>query len=213
MIISQSLGNMIITRILIQKIYFKLSMQKLISLIPNRQISTDHYIINNIIKNSLNKEIEALFLQANNCVEDENFLDALKFYDSILKIDSKNINALIDKGTTLQILGRIKLAIRCFNKSLEFSPENIDALINKGSALHLDQKYFDAIACYDQVLQIDDKCSLALAYKGLSLGELGNLTEAIDNFKKALSVDKYCTLAEISMETAQSLLNSKSRKL
>ena len=54
---------------------------------------------------------------------------------------------------------------------------------------------------------------MALAYKGLSLGELGRLSDAINSFKKALSVDKYCTLAEISIETAQNLLNSKSKKL
>ena len=54
---------------------------------------------------------------------------------------------------------------------------------------------------------------MALAYKGLSLGEMGKLSEAIMYFKKALSVDQYCTIAQISKETAQNLLNSKSKKL
>ena len=191
-------------------------MQKLIS-IPKTELklfeSEDHYIIDMVLENLLNKKVDALFLQANICIEDENFLEALIFYDLILKIDSNNISALIDKGTTLQILGRIKLAIRCFDKVLDVSPYNTDALINKGSALHLNEKYSDAIDCYDLALKIDKKCSIALAYKGLSLGELGNLSEAIDYFKKALSVDRYCTLAQISKETAQNLLNSKSKKL
>ena len=194
-------------------------MQKLIS-IPQNKLkltpSEDHYIIDNILENLLNQEVNSLFLQANACLENEDFSESIQFYDLILKIDSKNIAALIDKGTTLQILGRIKLSIRCFDKVLDISPNNIDALINKGSALHLDEKYFDAIVCYDTALKIDKKCSMALAYKGLSLGELGNLTEAINYFKKALSVDRYCTIAEISKETAQNLLNSsnsKSKKL
>ena len=34
-----------------------------------------------------NEEISELFLQANDCVDDENFLDALNFYDLILKKD------------------------------------------------------------------------------------------------------------------------------
>ena len=116
------------------------------------------------------------------CIEHEDFSGSLQFYDLILKIDSKNMSALIDKGTTLQILGRIKLAIRCFDKALNISPNDIDALINKGSALHLNEKYLDAIACYDAALKIDKKCSMAFAYKGLSLGELGNLSESIDLF-------------------------------
>ena len=186
-------------------------MQKL-SLISQNNLKSlefeDHYIIDSVLENLLNKEINALFLQANLCVENEDFSESLKFYDLILKTDSKNIPALIDKGTTLQILGRTKLAIRCFDKVLDISPQNIDALINKGSALHVSKKYLDAISCYDEALDIDKKCSMALAYKGLSLGELGNLHESIDYFKKALSVDEYCTLAQISKETAQNLLNS-----
>ena len=194
-------------------------MQKLISISQNElklTKSEDHYIIDNILENLLNQEVSELFLQANTCLENEDFSESLQFYDLILKIDSKNISALIDKGTTLQILGRIKLSIQCFDKALDISPNNIDALINKGSALHLNEKYLDAIACYDTALKIDKKCSMALAYKGLSLGELGNLIEAINYFKKALSVDRYCTIAEISKETAQNLLNSsntKSKKL
>jgi len=194
-------------------------MQKLIS-IPNSEfeplISEDHYIIDIELNHLLNEEVDSLFLEANGCIEDENFSDALSFYDLILKIDSKNISALIDKGTTLQILGRIKSAISCFDKALDISPDNIDALINKGSALHLEENYLEAISCYESALKIDKKCSMALAYKGLSLGELGNLSEAITYFKKALSIDKYCTLAQISKETAQNLLNSsnlKSKKL
>jgi len=186
-------------------------MQKLIFIPKNKEKLSgfeDHYIINNVSVKLLNEKVDELFLKANNCIEDEDFSESLKFYDLILKIDSKNISALIDKGTTLQILGRIKLAIKCFNKALDISPHNIDALINKGSALHLNKEYLKAIDCYDDVLKIDKKYSMAFAYKGLSLAELGNLSEAINYFKKALSVDKYCTLAQISKETAENLLNS-----
>ena len=114
-------------------------MQKL-SLISQNNLKSlefeDHYIIDSVLENLLNKEINALFLQANLCVENEDFSESLKFYDLILKIDSKNIPALIDKGTTLQILGRTKLAIRCFDKVLDISPQNIDALINL-SLIHI----------------------------------------------------------------------------
>ena len=186
-------------------------MQKLISISQNKVKSfqfEDHYIIDNVLENLLNEEITNLFLNANLCIENEDFSESLKFYNLILKIDSKNISALIDKGITLQILGRIKLAIRCFDKALDISPDNIDALINKGSALHLSEQYLDAITCYDTALVIDKKCSMALAYKGLSLGELGHIYESINYFKKALSVDKYCTLAQISKKTAENILNS-----
>ena len=183
-------------------------MLKLLSIPQNKIQTEDHYIINNELDDLLNKELVELFLNANNCIDDENFLGAIEFYDLILKIDPKNISALIDKGVTLQILGRIKLSLRSFNKALELSPKNIDALINKGSALHLSEQYLDAIACYDEALDIDQKCSMALAYKGLSLGELGNLTESISCFKRALSIDEHkpkCYLCHEGFENIEEL--------
>ena len=174
--------------------------------------SKDHYIIDPILQTTLNEDISELFLRANDCVDDENFLDALKFYNMILKIDSKNVSAMMDKGTTLQNLGRIKSAIVCYDRALAISPDNLDALINKGSAFHLNEQYLDAIGCYDLALQIDAKCSMALAYKGLSLGELGKLSDAIGYFKKALSIDKHYDLAQMSKDTAQELLNSLKEK-
>jgi len=186
-------------------------LQKLISILKEESplnISEDHYIIDNISPIVLNNRIDELFLQANDCIDDENFSEALLFYDLILKEDSKNIHALIDKGTTLQNLGRIKSAIRSYDKALVISSNNLDALVNKGSALHLNKKYSDAIDCYDAALKIDTKCPMALAYKGLSLAESGQLIEAINYFKNALSIDKHYDVAQISKNTAQKLLKS-----
>jgi len=186
-------------------------MQELISILKKEiysDVCEDHYIIDKILPFVLNSHIDELFLQANDCIDDENFSEALLFYNLILKEDSKNISALIDKGITLQNLGRIKSAIRSYDEALSISSNNLDALINKGSAFHLDKKYSDAIGCYDTALKIDKKHSMALAYKGLSLAELGQLTEAIDYFKNALSIDKHYHLAQISQDTAQELLKS-----
>ena len=102
--------------------------------------------------------------QAYEFVEDGNYSDALKLYDLALKKEPDNINVLIDKGATLQNMGRVKLAIRSYDKALSFSPDNLDALLNKGAALHSDKKYEEAIECYNQALKIDKKCAMALAY-------------------------------------------------
>ena len=77
-------------------------MQELLSLLKKETYSEDHYIIDKISPFVLNSRIEELFLQANDCIDDENFSEALLFYNLILKEDSKNIHALIDRGTTFQ---------------------------------------------------------------------------------------------------------------
>ncbi len=167
----------------------------------------NQFIINKILSKPVSKT-EKLVAQAFDCAEDENFSDALKFYNLALKEDPDNVSILIDKGATLQNMGKLKLAIRTYDKALELSPENIDAILNKGSTLHSSQKYLEAIDCYDMALRIDKKCAIALAYKGLSLGEMGQLKESIKHFKKALSIDKHYDLASISKDIAQELLKS-----
>ncbi len=109
--------------------------------------------------------------------EDENYSDALRLYNLVLKKEPDNVSALVDKGATLQNMGRLKLAIRSYDKALAISPDNLDALLNKGATLHSDLKYQKAIGCYDAALRIDKKCAMALAYKGLSLGEMGQLQD------------------------------------
>lgn len=179
------------------------------------QLMTDkknQFIIDKIISNSMSHKIEKMLTQAFECVEDENFSEALKLYDLALKEDPDNTDILIDKGVTLQNMGKLKLAIRSYDKALKISPDDVNALLNKGSALHSDEKYLQAIECYNSALKIDKKCAMALAYKGLSLGEMGELRDALKHFKKALSIDKYYDLANISKDIAQELLKSINEK-
>ena len=168
----------------------------------------NQFIIDNTSSNLVDKEIENILSNAYDCVEDGEFDEALKLYNFVLKQDPHNIDALVDKGVTLQNMGRMKLAIRTYDKALAVSPNNIDVLLNKGAALHSNQKYSEAIKCYDTVLSIDKKCAMALAYKGLSLGEMNQLPDAIKHFKKALSIDQHYELANISKDIAQELLKS-----
>ena len=122
--------------------------------------------------------------QAYELCEEGDFSNALKMYDLALKKEPENINALIDKGVTLQNMGRIKQAIKYYDRALDINPKNLNALVNKGASLHTSKQYEDAIKYYDLALKIDKKYTIALAYKGLSLGELGNLTGAINISKK-----------------------------
>jgi len=166
------------------------------------------YIINNMLTHTMSDQIDKILSQAYGFAEDGNYSDALRLYDLILKEDPDNVNALVDKGVTLQNIRKIKQAISSYDKVLAIAPDNLDALLNKGAALHSNQKYLQAIDCYDKALKVDKRCAMALAYKGLSLGEMGKLQDAIKYFKKALSIDKYYDLANISNDIAQDLLKS-----
>ncbi len=172
----------------------------------------NQFIIDKKPSKSVDSSMEKILVQAFECTEDENYSDALKLYDLALKKEPDNVSVLIDKGATLQNMGRFKLAITYYDKALRISPDHLDALLNKGATLHSDQKYLEAIDCYDHAMRVEKKSAIALAYKGLSLGEMGKLEEAIKHFKKALAIDKYYELANVSKGLAQELLKSEKTK-
>ncbi|MDE1842017.1 MAG: tetratricopeptide repeat protein [Thaumarchaeota archaeon] len=136
----------------------------------------------------------SLLDEAYELCEEGRYTLALEYYDLILFKNPKNVTALINKGVTLQTLGKHAKAIKCYDLALEID-ENLDALVNKGSALHTLGKYHDAIDCYDNALKMQPKHALAMAYKGLSLGEIGLLKDAIKCFNAALKIDKKFDLA------------------
>ena len=174
----------------------------------------NQFIIDKFSSNVMDAKLDKMLIQALEYVDDGDYSNALKLYDLVLREEPDNTHALIDKGVTLQNMGRLKSAIRCYDKVLTHSPKHVDALLNKGASLHSDQKYLEAIECYDIALKVDKKCTMALAYKGLSLGEMGKLQDAIKYFKKALSIDEHYDLANISKDIAQDLLKSiKTKKI
>ena len=144
--------------------------------------------------------------QAYQLSEDGKYVQALKYYRNVLQTESDNIEVIIDYGVTLQNLEHYHQALKVYNRVLNLQPKNMNVLINKGTVLHALEKYTDAIDCYDIVLSTD-KCSpIVLVYKGLCIAETGNIHLAVKYFKKALSIDNECKLAEISIETAKSIL-------
>jgi len=69
----------------------------------------------------VSNEIDQMLAKAFEYAEDENYSDALRLYDLVLKKEPDNICALVDKGATLQNMGRLKLAIRSYDKALMLS--------------------------------------------------------------------------------------------
>jgi len=137
--------------------------------------------------------------------EDEKYTQALKYYESILQVESDSIGVIIDYGVTLQNLERYNQALAMYDRALNLQPKNMNALINKGSVLHTLEKYSEALSCYNIALNINKNNPIVLAYKGLCIGETGNIRLAIKYFKKALLVDNECELAEISLATAKGI--------
>lgn len=110
---------------------------------------------------------------ASKLCEDEKYIQALKYYEDVLDVESDNVLAIIDYGVTLQNLGRLRQALKMYDMALTIKPKNLCALINKGSVLHTLQRYSDAIFCYNIVLNLDKKIQWLLRTKVFLLGRWG----------------------------------------
>jgi len=123
--------------------------------------------------------LEEFFEQADDLFYEENYDEAISYYDQVLAIDYTDIDALNGKGLALYNLGKAEEAITYFDRVLAIGFSDIDALNGKALALYNLSKAEEAITYYDQVLAIDSTDDDALFGKALALEALGSIDEAI----------------------------------
>ena len=95
----------------------------------------------------------------------------------------------INKGVSLDNLGRYEEAIRCYEKALELDPSDDAAWHNKGGSLHHLGLYEEAIICFDKALELDAHNEKTWNNKGALLNFLNRYDEAIPCCDRALELD------------------------
>jgi len=128
--------------------------------------------------------LEESFELAQDLFDEENYEEAISFYDLVLEIDSTDIDALFGKAFSLDSIGKHEEAISFYDLVLEIDSADIDALNGKALALDNIGNHEEAILFYDKVLEIDSTDIDALFGKALSLQSLGREEEAISNLEK-----------------------------
>ena len=66
----------------------------------------------------MQEKLQKLLEQAYELCEDGNYVRALEYYDMALDIEPDNLNVMVDKGVTLQNLGRFNEALQMYEKAL-----------------------------------------------------------------------------------------------
>jgi serine/threonine protein kinase len=101
----------------------------------------------------------------------------------------------INKGHSLNSLGRFDEAIKCYEQALEINPQNVLAWNNKGASLNSLGRFDEALGCYDQAIKIDPQDADAWYNKGVSLARLGRFDEEIKCYEQALEINLQHALA------------------
>ena len=93
---------------------------------------------------------------------------------------------LINKGSSLDNLGKRDEAIACFDAALKLDPLSARAWFNKGVALFASRRPNEALACYEKALQMDAKSAPAWSNLGVALKSAGKMKDAIACYDRAI---------------------------
>jgi len=113
---------------------------------------------------------------------------AVRQIDRSLKVDSKNANALYNRGLALQGLKRLDEALASYDKALALKPDNADALNNRGNALKDLKRFEEALASHDKAVALKPDYAEVFNNRGLALQELKRFDEALLSFERALTL-------------------------
>ncbi len=121
--------------------------------------------------------------------EVDDYEEKLRLYDEALELDPACTDALLQKGFSLDRMGKSEESLTCYNRALEIDPGNVGIWCLKGFAFNNLGKFEKAVECYDEVLKINHKNVFAWHQKGISFESMGKLKDAIECFDKALEID------------------------
>jgi serine/threonine protein kinase len=96
---------------------------------------------------------------------------------------------LLNKGASLEFLGRFPEALTYFNRSLQINPRQSSALYNKGVLALKQEQYEEALAFTDESLAIDPRSFRAWSNKAAILWKLERHKEQYECCNKALAIN------------------------
>jgi tetratricopeptide (TPR) repeat protein len=117
--------------------------------------------------------------------QQHNYKDALKRIDQAVKVNSRYVEALINKGVAEIELGKPKKAVASFDKALSVELNNALAWVNKGVALIRMRKLKDALTWLDMAVNADKTDALANYNRGLVFEEQKRFDKAAVSFETA----------------------------
>lgn len=131
------------------------------------------------------KNVKQLLKKAKMLRESEDYENAIKIYDGILKKEKDNAKALNAKGSVLYSQRKYMKALILFEKALKVDGNFHKALYNKGLVLYRFKRYEDALRFFNEAIQVKKNYTICYNAQGTSLFKLGRYKDAVDAFNKA----------------------------
>ena len=113
---------------------------------------------------------------------------AIRLFDKALAAKPDHVEALNDRGNSLNALNRHAEALASYNQAITIKPNFAEAVFNRGCLLDLLSRREEALASYNQALSIKPIFPEALNNRGNALLALSRYDDALDSFNQALAI-------------------------
>jgi tetratricopeptide (TPR) repeat protein len=132
---------------------------------------------------------KSLFGQANKCIEQGAYVEAINLYEDLIRIDPRHAAALNNLGAALCKLGRYKEAEGYFRRAIKVEPDFSDPYSNIGNAFLVTGQYAEAEGFLRRALKLNPRFVEARVNLGLTLAFLSRLRDAKAHFEKVLKLE------------------------
>ena len=120
---------------------------------------------------------------------ENNYSEALKFFDKSIAIRSDYVDALNNRGTVRHHLGDFKGALEDYNKTISLKPDYSDAYYNRGISLSCLGRFKEAINDYDKAIQLNSEKLDIWGNRGVAKFNIHDYNGAIADYNKASEIN------------------------
>ena len=113
---------------------------------------------------------------------------AIKDFDKVIELDSKDFNAYYNRGTAYAQLRRYPQALQDFNKAVALKPAFSPVLIKRGFAAFSMGQHDQAVQDFGRAIVLDPKSPEGYNARGIVNANRGKFNEAIKDFDRAVEL-------------------------
>lgn len=114
--------------------------------------------------------------------------EAARIYEEILKVQPRQVEALLRLGAIAGQRNEPEKALRLFDRAIACDPRNAAAFNNRGLALQALEQWEAALASYDRAIALRADYPVVHYNRGNALKELARLDEAIASYRNAIAL-------------------------
>ncbi len=141
---------------------------------------------------------QRLLLRGNDALAQQQFAEAIRFYEGALAIDSCFVEALNNWGTALYRQKDYAHAAERYTQALNCNPQYLSALLNRANTWFGLKQYARSLTDAQQAANINDTLP-AYLLSGMACVALGKYDDAKRYFKRAIAADPEQVEAKVNL--------------